>query len=111
MFRCEAICAKIEKVPECLKGGKIVEIIVDSGNKDFGYKLQERIVNECERDEDEQLRLLIMMVQNEKDGVKEKLFQLIKKGLFLLLGRNFSLEVLKSPNRCQQLHFLKKVQN
>ena len=85
MFRCEAICAKIEKVPECLKGGKIVEIIVDSGNKDFGYKLQERIVNECERDEDEQLRLLIMMVQNEKDGVKEKLFQLIKKGLLLLL--------------------------
>lgn len=78
--RCDALCAKIEKIPECLKGGKIVEIIVDNGNKDFAYKLQQRIVTENERDEDEQLRLLIMMVQNEKDGVKEKLFHLIKKG-------------------------------
>ena len=80
VFRCEALCAKIEKIPDCLKGGKIVEIIVDNGNKDFAFKLQQRIVTENERDEDEQLRLLIMMVQNEKDGVKEKLFHLFKKG-------------------------------
>ena len=51
-------------------------------------------MSENERNESEQLRLLGMMVKFEKHGTKEKLYELIKKGMAMFKKLHFSLKFI-----------------
>merc|ERR1712021_107732 len=78
--RLESLLALETNIAACFHGGNMVNILVEYGHAALAYRLQERIVAENERDENEQIRLAVMMVKYEKSGAKDKLFELIKTG-------------------------------
>ena len=79
--RYEKFTNETSGIPECFKGGDLFNLLLENGHGKAALALQERIVSENERDESEQLRLLGMMVKFEQHGTKEKLYELIKKGM------------------------------
>ena len=101
--RLESLLALETNIAACFHGGNMVNILVEYGHAALAYRLQERIVAENERDENEQIRLAVMMVKYEKSGAKDKLFELIKTGLkhlkvfFLILFLKATIESKLPP--------------